>query len=277
MNGIWKVCFLLVASSARLQGAVVPPAEQGNVEYHVYQTQIGKNLPGGREGVYVYTPPGYDPRSSETYPVLYLLHGFDQNALSWQTQGDAQHIIDELISQGKARPMIVVMPFSYGDYEFFRSGEAVWLLPRRINENVDLFSQMLLSEIIPRVERSYRVSRRREDRAIAGLSMGGREAISIGLENPSKFAWIGGFSAAFPDYERDPFAHMMTKPEKLRLVWIACGTEDQYFLFKQNMRLIADLTQEGLPVTPVVTHGIHGWPVWQRDLAQFVPLLFQSN
>jgi len=258
---------------------LISPAysQHGAVSYHFYKTGIGRNLPFGQEEYYVYTPPSYDPKSSTKYPVLYLFHGFDQNASGWQTHGNATLIFDELISQGKARPMIVVMPLGYGDYAFYRKGKAGWLIPSHINENVDLFSQMLLSEIVPQVESAYKVSKKREDRAIAGLSMGGREAISIGLKNSDKFAWIGGFSSAFPDYEHDPFAHLTPVPDKVRLIWIACGTEDHDFVFKANMRLVADLQQQGLPVTNVVTHGIHDWPVWQSDLKQFLPLLFHGK
>ena len=196
-------------------------APHGNVQYHAYTTEIGRNLPQGREEYYVYTPPNYDPKSSTRYPVLYLLHGYDQNALGWQTHGNAAQVLDELVAQGKARPMIVVMPYGYGDYKFFLAGKAVCLSPPRISENVNLFAQMLLNEIIPQVDSDYRALTKREDRAIAGLSMGGREAISIGLRNPREFAWMGGFSAAFPDIERDPLTTITSKPTDIRLLWIA--------------------------------------------------------
>jgi enterochelin esterase-like enzyme len=262
--------------------AISIPVEQrtaiprGILTRHAYITSIGLHLPGNVEEYYVYTPPGYDAEDSTKYPILFLLHGFDQNALGWQRFGKVQSTLDELISRGEARPMIVVMPNGYGDYKFLLAGKPVWLLPRKIDENVDLFAQMLLREIIPQVTSTYKISKRQEDHAIAGLSMGGREAITIGLENPHKFAWIGAFSAAFPDLERYRVPSFSNDPANFRLLWMACGVGDG-FVFKGNMRVIADLTQRNLPVTTVVTHGVHDWPVWRNDLRRFLPLLFQAQ
>jgi enterochelin esterase-like enzyme len=260
---------------------VTRPAEsvtmpKGTVHHHVYTTRVAINLPGHREDFYVYTPPGYDPGSSAQYPVLYLLHGYSQHAVAWLKPGGVAKTLDSLITEGKAHPMIVVMPHCYGNYRFLLGGEENWAIPVLIDQNVNLFSRMLLTEIIPQVESAYKVSNKREDQAIAGLSMGGREAIVIGLENPHKFAWVGSFSAAFPTLERSPIVTANPKTSNLHLLWIACGVSDQY-VFKGNMRLVAQLAQEGFPVTTVVTHGIHEWPVWRSDFKQFAPLLFQSK
>jgi enterochelin esterase family protein len=139
---------------------------------------------------------------------------------------------------------------------------------------------MLLTEIIPQVESDYKVSKNREDRAIAGLSMGGREAITIGLNSPRKFAWIGSFSGAFPAglplFERDLVAAIGPERTDLRLLWIACGASDPY-VKEGNRRLSAQLEQDGLTVTKVVTEGGHDWPVWHDNLRQFLPLLFQPK
>jgi enterochelin esterase-like enzyme len=194
--------------------------------------------------------------------------------------GGVNLILDELIAQGKARPMIVVMPHGYGNYRFFLGGDKNWVFPALIDQNVNLFSRMLLTEIIPQVESDYRVSTKRKDRAIAGLSLGGREAITIGLENPRKFNWIGGFSAAFPSalphFERERIEDIDPETADLRLLWISCGVSDP-LVFGGNTRLIAQLKKDDLPVTTVFTNGGHDWPVWRHNFKQFGSQLFQPK
>lgn len=249
----------------------------GSMHHHIYTTAVAINLPSEQEDFYVYTPPGYDPKSPTKYPVLYLLHGDLQDASAWSKNGGANLVLDELIARGKARPMIVVMPHGYGNYKFFLGGKKMWGFPILIDQNVNLFSKMLLTEIIPRIESDYKVSTKRKDHAIAGLSLGGREAITIGLENPSKFSWIGGFSAAFPAalprFERERIADIDPETADLRLLWISCGISDPY-VPAGNKRLIAQLKKDNLPVTAVFTPGAHDWPVWRYNFKQFVSQLF---
>jgi enterochelin esterase family protein len=245
----------------------------GNSQHHAYVTAIGKNLSRNREVYYVYTPPHYDPAAAAGYPVLYLLHGDKQNAASWSEAGDFDLLLDDLIAKGQVRPMIVVMPEGYGNHKFRTKGFVAWLNEPMINENVELFSQMLLQEIIPRVESEYNVSKKREDRAIAGVSMGGLEALTVGLNNPRQFAWIGSFSAAFPNI------HNML-PASTRddygLIWMACGVADHWVL-RGNRRVVAALRKRDLSVTWLVTPGAHHWLVWQDDFVRFAPLLFQAK
>jgi enterochelin esterase family protein len=141
------------------------------------------------------------------------------------------------------------------------------------------FQEALLSEILPQVEAGYKIRRDREGCAIAGTSMGGLESLLIGLSHTDQFAWIGGFSSALTHFDslrgQALPADLETRAAKLRLLWMACGTEDP--LLAANQRSIAWLKLQGLPVTAVETPGGHIWPVWRNNLVQFVPLLFQET
>ena len=136
------------------------------------------------------------PPPAQRLPVLFLLHGWSGRAESWTTTGQADLIFDNLIAQHRMQPMIVVMPLGYGDMAFVHNGHKVWDDPAKVQHNLDLFSDALLNEVMPQVEAGYFVSHKREDRAIAGLSMGGLEALTIGLTHPDRFAWVAGMSSA---------------------------------------------------------------------------------
>ena len=144
--------------------------------------------PNDDRDFFVYTPPGYDVRRPQPYPVLYLLHGLGDDAERWMNGGAANHILDNLIAQRKAVPMIVVTPLGYGT----STGPAGGRTP----ENITGYTKILLEEVMPVVDKAYNVSRNREQRAIAGLSMGGAESLYVGLKNLDTFAWIGAFSSA---------------------------------------------------------------------------------
>jgi enterochelin esterase-like enzyme len=254
-----------------------PSVPHGTVRHFVYTTTVAKNLPFAREDYYVYTPPGYDPAAKTKYPVLYLLHGYEQGASAWIKSGRANLALDELIAMGKARPMIVVMPRCYGDNKFLLGGFLVWGFPEKVEANVGLFSKMLLTEIMPRVESDYRVSKKHSDRAIVGLSMGGLEALTIGLENPRKFDWIGGFSSAVPKETSDSLMALLPEGSDFKLIWIAYGVSDMHFIVNGDTRLVSSLKKRGFPVTAIETPGRHEWPVWRYNFNQFVPLLFQPQ
>ena len=184
-------------------------------------------------------------------------------------------MLDRMIADGRAQPMVVVMPLGYGEMTFLTNGFEVWRDQAQISSNVNLFAKTLLNEIMPQVETHYDVATDREHRAIAGLSMGGLEALTIGLKHPERFAWIGGFSSAiFPVAGQDLLA-LDAKAEDLRLLWVACGTDDD--LLSLNRIFAGHMKQEGLPVTVVETPGRHEWPVWRENLRQFVPLLFMEK
>jgi enterochelin esterase-like enzyme len=246
----------------------------GTVHHHTYTTSVVLGLPGNQSDYYVYTPPGYDP-TGKPYPVLYLLHGWTDSAYGWLYNGHANFILDNLIAQGKAKPMIVVMPLGYGDLAFIHSPIDVWQDPPSIDHNTELYTKAFLTEVMPQVETSYNISKDRNDHAIAGLSMGGLEAVTIGLAHTDHFANVIGLSAAVQklDFAKQ-FATLEPKAADLRLLWIACGTEDG--LITPNRRLVTFLKEKNMPVTPIEIPGMHTWLVWRDNLIHFAPLLFQT-
>jgi enterochelin esterase family protein len=242
---------------------------------HRFSSKIALGLPAHQEEVIVYTPPGYDPAAAKPYPVLYLLHGWSGVAESWTRDQQANFILDNLLAEGKIKPMVVVMPLGYGDMSFVEDGFSVWRDPVAVQHNTQLFMSLLMGEIMPMAEAAYNISRDREGRAITGLSMGGLESLSTGLHNTDKFAWIGGFSSAVHslDYEHQ-LAKLDARAADLKLLWIACGTEDH--LIEANRKMIAFLKAKQMPVTQVEMPGLHDSLVWRDNLIHFAPLLFQK-
>jgi enterochelin esterase-like enzyme len=247
----------------------------GLVHRHTYRSAAV----GDQRDFYVYTPPGYDAAAARRYPVLYLLHGMSDGADAWSSEiGRANVILDNLIAHGQAKPMVVVMPLGYGAPEIldvrWRGGPADPALGRR---NREVFARALLAEVLPTVEKEYRVATDRESRAIAGLSMGGAESLATGLNTLDRFSWIGAFSSGgLPaDFPTTFPALDAAANNKLRLLWIACGTEDT--LITANRQLRDWLTSKGVRHTAVETPGAHTWMVWRRNLAAFAPLLFQET
>jgi enterochelin esterase family protein len=233
----------------------------GAVSIHWYPS---KSL-GGTRRLHVYTPPEYDREPGARYPVLYLLHGSGDDDGTWTWVGRANLILDNLIAGRKARPMIVVMPMGHA-----ASG------PDR-GSNTGAFQQDLLNDVIPYVEARYRVLADPRHRAIAGLSMGGGQALNVGLSHLDRFAWVGAFSAAIRDPETslaDLFKQPASANEKLALLWIGCGKEDR--LFDGGWQLSESLTKRGIRHVWRPTEGTHTWSVWRRYLHEVAPLLFVS-
>lgn len=257
----------------------VQDVPHGVVHHHLYESAII----GDQRDYFVYTPPNYNPRSHKKYPVLYLLHGYTDDAQGWTALGRANIILDNLIAQDKAKPMVVVMTLGYGAPEIVLGPRASMNDPTLRKKNYDLFTQALLTEVMPQVQSMYRVSTKRQDRAIAGLSMGGAESLLTGLNHIDTFAWIGAFSAGgpYPPFAQDFPALNAHSASRLRLLWIACGTNDRYVgkspLIELNRQLVAWLRSKNIPVTAVETPGMHEWPVWRDDLIHFAPLLFQPE
>jgi len=279
-NPVVKPNLIYVGNLVRVPGSVPQlwePREvpHGVLHHHFYTSKVVKGLADGQSEYYVYTPPSYDANRAKPYPVLYLLHGWSDMANGWTAVGQANFIFDNLIAEGKAKPMLVVMPLSYGDMKFVTSGDAVWDDGAAVDHNVVLFSKALLTEILPQVESVYHASMDRNDRAITGLSMGGLESLTIGLTHPEQFGWVGGFSSALGHREKDELAALNGKPAGLHLLWIACGTEDD--LITPNRKFIAWLKTKDVPVTAIETPGMHTWMTWRDNLAHFAPLLFQGR
>ena len=171
--------------------AIVAGVPRGAVTHHFYHSAVA----GDDRDFWVYTPAGYDPKRRTPYPTLYLAHGIGDDSNSWTENGQAHIILDNLIAQGKARPMVVVTPLGYGNAGGTANAMGQNMLPN--------YARTVLEEVMPQVEKAYNVSKNRADRAIAGLSMGGAEAIFTGLNHLDKFAWIGSFSGAYVMWPRE--------------------------------------------------------------------------
>jgi enterochelin esterase-like enzyme len=227
---------------------------------------------GVHREMYVYTPPGYEQRE-DSHPVLYLLHGTTQRENGWIEAGRANVIIDNLIVQAKAKPMIVVMPYgrAYPRIPVSDGSLGNW-------GNICLFEQELLAEIIPTVHKRFRIHIGPVNSAIAGLSGGGAESLVTGLKQPGKFAWVAGFSAAIDPSEFDHhFAGLRSDPKSanglLKLLWIGCGTDDH--LYDANETFHQWLTALQVKHTYRRTSGHHTFMVWRRYLAELASLLFR--
>jgi enterochelin esterase-like enzyme len=266
---------LSAASSLHVPGPASLPWEEnevprGSIHRHFHRSSVV----GDDRDLYVYTPPGYDPQAAKPYPVLYLLHGFSDDTRAWTVVGRAHVILDNLIASGKARPMLVVMPFGYGAPEIVSRTGPMFRDPGLWKRNQEKFRETLLKDVVPLVEKLYRVSTDRESRAVAGLSMGGGQSLDVGFNARDRFAWVGAFSSAVPDDPDAAFPGLdaNTKPP-LRLLWIACGDED--FLTAANRKFWDWLRARRVPHTRVETPGGHTWRVWRRNLAEFLSLLFR--
>jgi enterochelin esterase family protein len=250
-----------------------------------------------RRRMLVYTPPGYD-RSKDSYPVLYLLHGWGGDEEEWTNAGYLPEIMDSLLAEKKIKPMLVVMPNGHPDEQ-----AAQHVVPRNRRANLPnaqvsemhtrLSSQGMLDDVMPFVEANYRVKTNRENRAIAGLSMGGEQAVFIGLNHPDRFGWIGSFSGAFvmlpgrtaPSTPAETgindgllaanFPQLSASAtEQLRLLYFSCGTDDG--LIASNRDVKKWLKSKQINFVDVETPGYaHVWRYWRVSLLDFAPRLFQ--
>jgi enterochelin esterase-like enzyme len=277
-NANLKYNLLNSESQVHVPGPPTLPWESGDVPRGVVHRHYYRSAVVGDERDFlVYTPPGYDPRAKTPYPTLYLLHGYSDDATAWTSAGLAHVILDNLIARGQARPMLVVMPLGYGTREIIANGWEGIRDPDVRRRSYDKFRESLLEEVIPQVEAAYHVSRQRDQRAIAGLSMGGTESLLVGLNDLDTFAWIGAFSSGgLGDNYAEQFPGLGAGVNaRLRLLWIACGQQDM--LLGSNQRLVDWLRSQGVALTWREIPGPHSFSVWRRHLAEFVPLLFQKK
>jgi enterochelin esterase-like enzyme len=239
----------------------------GTVHTHGYSS---KSLGRARE-VVVYTPPGYEQQAEKKYPLLVLQHGSGDNQRTWVEHGKAHWIFDNLIALGKARPMVVMM----------LDGHPLGMVGREATDTKrisaqEAFERELFDDAMSLVESIYRVEKDAANRAIAGLSMGGAQSLSVGLTNLDRFAWVIAMSAGPPSAQRmekflaDPAA----ANARLKLLWIGVGRDD--FLRQRSEQLTASLKEKGIHHEWRLTDGDHSWPVWRGYLAEVVPLLFQG-
>lgn len=244
---------------------------RGEIHHHFYRSKVV----GDERGYFVYTPPGYNPRGKQTYPVLYLLHGYSDDASAWTAVGRANVILDNLIARGKAKPMLIVMPLGYGAPEILLPSSGGLRGPGVGQRNFDRFSEALRTEVIPQVEAEYLVKKDRDSRAIAGLSMGGAESLFTGLNTLSEFAWIGAFSSGglSPNFAQEFPGLDANANARLRLLWIACGTDDHLIELSRAFR--SWLASKDIHHVDIETPGAHTWLVWRRNLTEFAQLLFR--
>jgi enterochelin esterase family protein len=242
--------------------------------------------------VYVYTPPGYD-QSRQRYPVLYLMHGGNCCETAWTQQVRANVILDNLIAEGRAKPMIVVMPLGA------RSGPSDYLAPvpaqmegapagpggaAGAQSNYapnNLFEQDLLRGIIPFIDQKYRTLADADHRGMSGLSQGGIQSFTIGLRHTDVFHWVAPMSAGAESQGDDQFIGPMKDvyenpgPVKrnLKLLYVTVGAED--VLYEADRRLVERLRAGGVNLTFVPIPGRHQYSVWRRGLRDLAPLLFR--
>jgi enterochelin esterase-like enzyme len=238
---------------------------QGQIDT-IYYTS--KTVGAERKAV-IYTPPGFS--KNKKYPVLYLLHGIGGDEKEWLINGRPQVILDNLYAENKIMPMIVVMP----NGRAMQDDRAVGNIFDSLKvQAFSTFEKDLLGDLIPYIEKTFPVYRGRDHRAIAGLSMGGGQALNFGLGNLDEFAWIGGFSSA-PNTKSsesllpDPTA----AKKKLKLLWISCGEDDNLIPFSQ--RIHDYLEANNVPHIFYVEPGVHDFKVWKNDLYLFSQLLFK--
>ncbi len=265
--GILPSSSLLLVSGPQTAFFEERDVPRGRVHYHRHRSAAF----GDDRGYCVYTPAHYDRNPDARFPVLYLLHGYTDSQETWRVTGRADVILDNLIAEGKALPMIIVMPYGYATPKE-GDGEGEWfdwfarVTPR--------FEPYLVREMIPLIEREYRVKSGPESRAVAGLSMGGGQSVYCGLKNPGVFGYIGAFSSAV---SLDVHAPLLSDPSAvnnaLRLLWIGCGKED--FLYGNNTGFIDILKEKGIRHTAHITGGAHEWRLWREYLHELAPLLFR--
>jgi enterochelin esterase-like enzyme len=231
--------------------------------------------------MYVYTPAGYEDNQTK-YPVFYLLHGGGGDEDAWTTLGRACQILDNLISQGKAKPMIVVMPNGNpGQAAAFTDAPVSPAISAPYDMGMGLFEESMVKDIIPFVESHFRVIADRDSRALAGLSMGGMQTLTLTGNYPYMFGYIGVMSMGLVDVSTmglKPDPDQDTKFETLKnsgykLYWVGVGKDD--FLYKSVQTLRTSLDKHGLKYTYRESTGGHSWANWRIYLSEFAPLLFK--
>ena len=268
-NNVWSLA--VVPGSDLMDTKDVPRGAVAAVTY--YSTALKRF-----RRMHIYTPPGYESGKGK-YPVFYLLHGAGDCDEAWTSIGRAGFILDNLVAANKAKPMVVVMPA--GHTGPFRAGGA--------RPTVDEFSQDFLTDIMPYVEKHYRVYTDAKHRAMAGLSMGGGQTINIGIPHLEQFGYLGVFSSGVfgitgsgpganpsgPRFE-DEHKQALDDPKLkkgLKLFWFATGKDD--FLIETSRATVAMFKKHGFDVVFKETDGAHTWLNWRDYLIEFAPQLFQ--
>ncbi len=239
----------------------------GELTYSFYESKtLNRTRP-----LVIYTPPGYR-EGTQKYPVFYLVSGTTDTEETWFRAGRVNFILDNLIAQGKAEPMIVVMPY----------GNMMMGMPRPDTPEVAgmyrAFGDELLTHVVPFVEASYRVVADREHRAIAGFSRGGGQSLFTAFNHPDKFAWIASYSAYLtPEVCEKHFPEIFAQPGRtnaqLKLLWLGVGRDD--FLYQQAVAFNEFVQQRGVKHQTLITDGGHTWMNARHYLAETLQLFFK--
>ena len=272
----FTVFVLLIFSTTVYSQVAVKPASagfdvkrenipHGNLDTITYES---KTVDTKRRAL-IYTPPGYSTKTN--YPVLYLLHGIGGDEKEWLNGGNPQVILDNLYSEGKLVPMIVVMPNGRAMKDDRATGNI--MAPDKV-QAFATFEKDLLNDLIPHIEKHFPVLKDAAHRAIAGLSMGGGQSLNFGLGNLDMFAWVGGFSSA-PNTKQP--AELLPDPEaarkKLKLLFISCGASDGLISFSKRTHDYFE--KNNVPHIYFIEPGVHDFKVWKNGLFMFSQLLFK--
>ena len=244
----------------------------GDVRQRLYESKVT----GAWRRAYVYTPPDYDANVKTRYPVLYLQHGAGENATGWTKQGRANLILDNLIAAGKAKPMIVVMDTGYATKPGATPVQGATGAPQVPNA----FEDVVVTDLIPVIDASYRTLKDRDSRAMAGLSMGGGQTLQITSNHLDLFAWIGSFSAPLRNFDvktsmNGALTDAAAFNKRVRLLWIGAGTGETA-IHEAATKLHASLEAAGIKHVVFESAGTaHEWQTWRRSLNDFAPRLFR--
>ncbi len=246
----------------------VKDVPHGRISYKFYKS---KTLSDTRPLV-VYTPPSYDPQSDKKYPVLYLIHGATDTHETWFKVGRVNFILDNLIAEGKAQPMIVVMPYANPGMTFLGQVNTA------IKNPFD-YTDELIDDVIPFVEKNYQVQANSSGRAVAGFSRGGYQSLHAGLGHPDIFEYVCAFAPAVnaqlaeKNFKDGTYASSQDLKSKLKLLWLGCGTED--FLYEWTQSFINNLDKQNIPYEKMYTPGGHTWMNCRLYLNEIAQKIFQ--
>jgi len=279
--------------------SAVEVPEPGSTYYSIQDVPHGQvrevwynsKVTGSWRHALVYLPPSYETETKQRFPVLYLQHGGGEDETGWIRQGRANFILDNLLAEGKCKPMIVVMGYGYAR----RAGQVAPVVTgpptspdraKAMQEMFSAFSDDLTQALIPFVDKTYRTLADRENRAMAGLSMGGMQTFQITLSHLDLFSYIGGFSGAGGGMASSPldvktaFGGVLSDAaafnKRVRLVWVGVGTKEPERMYQSVNTFRQTLDKAGIKHVYYESPGTdHEWQTWRRDLKDFASRLFQ--
>lgn len=267
-------------SASLLEVPADPPAlwqmrdvPHGKVETNWHVSTVLNNE---TRSVVIYTPPGYEQDTKRRYPVLYLLHGSNDTQFGWTAVGQVNFILDNLLAEKKAVPMIIVMPFCYAINPYVRSARPTGYPP---GNNTTLVEKYLVQDLIPMVEAKYRTIPDRAHRSIGGMSMGAEQALAIFFDQFEEFSSVGAFCPSGFRALETQYPALLNDPKatnaKIEVLWLGCGRQDNNFPGSQ--RLDEVLTAHQINHIWQPSDAVHNYALWQQHIAAFLPLIFRDK